>query len=65
MPLDKELEDAIRSAVSGANQPASVAQRLVAWIKDLSESDLGPEDQVRHLDNVRTALNTKEAAHED
>jgi hypothetical protein len=65
MPLDKELEDAIRSAVEGAKQPVSVAQRLVAWVKDLSETDLGPEDQVRHLDSVRTALKTKEAADED
>jgi len=65
MALDKELEEAVRSVVAEAMQPAAVAQRLIAWLKELSEIDLGPEDKSRHLDNLRSALDLTGHAHED
>jgi hypothetical protein len=65
MALDKELEDAVRSVVSDAAQPAPVAQRLIAWLKDLSEGELGLEDKARHLENLRGALDLAGDGHED
>lgn len=51
--------------VAEVEQPAAVAQRLIAWLKELSEIDLGPEDKSRHLDNLRSALDLTGHAHED
>ena len=65
MPLDKELEDAIYSAVEEAEQPRTVGQRLVAWLKELSEVELSQDDKVRHLDNVRSVLKIGRGEHED
>jgi hypothetical protein len=59
------LEEAVRSVVAEAKQPVAVAQRLIAWLKELSESDLGAEDKSRHLDNLRAALDLSGNAHED
>jgi hypothetical protein len=65
MALDKELEDAVRSVVTDAGQSSSVAQRLLAWLKDLSEGELGTEDKLRHLETLRSALNLSGDPHED
>ena len=65
MALDKELEEAVRSVVAEAKQPSAVAQRIIAWLKELSDTDLGPEDKSRHLDSVRSALNISGGASED
>lgn len=65
MALDKELEEAVRAVVSDAAQPPSVAQRLIAWLKDLSEGEVGFEDKARHLENLRSALDLAGANHED
>jgi hypothetical protein len=65
MPLDKELEDAIYAAVEEAEQPRTVGQRLVAWLKELSEVELRQDDKVRHLENVRGALKLGRGEHED
>jgi hypothetical protein len=65
MSLDIELEEAVQSAVADAKQPKAVAQRLIAWLKEFSEDELGPEDQARHLANVRSALKIGRATHED
>lgn len=65
MALDKELEEAVRSVVAEAKQPSAVTQRLIAWLKELSENDLGPEDKSRHFDNLRGTLDLPGDAHED
>ena len=65
MALDKELEEAVRSVVAEAKQPSAVAQRIVAWLKELSETELGPEDKSRHLDSVRSALDISGGTNED
>jgi hypothetical protein len=64
MSLDKELEEAVRTAVADAKQPSSVAQRLIAWLKELSENDLGTNDQASYLEKVRDALNIGGGHHE-
>jgi hypothetical protein len=56
MPLDKELEEAVRSVVTQAEQPEAVSRTLIAWLKSLSESELSQQDQVNHLESVRDAL---------
>jgi hypothetical protein len=65
MALDNELEEAVRSVVANSKQPPAVAQRLLAWLKELSERELGPEDQSRHLESLRRALKVKEGSDED
>ncbi len=65
MALDRELEEAVRSVVAENKQPAAVSQRIIAWLKELSENDLGPEDKNRHLDNVRSALKLGGGANEN
>lgn len=65
MSLDSELEDAIHSAVADAKQPSAVGQRLVAWLKELSESDLSQDDKVGYLANVRSALKIGVGGHEN
>jgi hypothetical protein len=56
MPLDKELEEAVRSVVTQAQQPEAVSRTMIAWLKSLSESDISHQDQVNHLESVRDAL---------
>jgi len=65
MPLEPELIEAVRSDVSKRNQPEEVAKRMIAWLEELSQSDVGQEDQARHLDNLRTALVIGESADEN
>ena len=59
MPLDKELEEAVRSVVDQARQPEAVSRTIIAWLKSLSESDISHQDQVNHLESVRDALLTE------
>ncbi len=59
MPLDKELEEAVRSVVGHANQPEAVSRTLVAWLKSLSESAISHQDEVNHLEAVRDALDVE------
>ena len=57
MALDRALEEALQTAVSEAGQPKAVAQRLIAWLKALSEGE-GSEDQnLRFYENVTSAIN--------
>ncbi|MEJ0076822.1 MAG: CxC ATPase DNA modification system associated small protein [Alphaproteobacteria bacterium] len=65
MALDPELEDAIRAVVKDEKQPAAVAQRLIAWLKGLSDGEMGQEDRSRHLESVRNALKLDEAQNEN
>ncbi len=60
MPLDSELEDAVRSAVRRENQPDAAARTIIAWLKSLSESELSHQDQANHLEAVRDSLSLSE-----
>jgi hypothetical protein len=46
MALDPALVDALHAAVVELDQPKSVGQRLVAWLKSLSDGEA-----TEHLDN--------------
>lgn len=46
MALDPALVEALHAAVAELDQPKSVGQRLVAWLKSLSDGE-----ETEHLDN--------------
>ena len=60
MPLEPELEDAIIKVVAEKNQPDQVARRLIAWLEEMSKAELGRDDQMRHFDNMRSAISLPE-----
>ncbi|MDX8463280.1 MULTISPECIES: CxC ATPase DNA modification system associated small protein [Mesorhizobium] len=65
MPLDPALEAALHTSVNAAGQPKTVAQRLVAWLKSLSDGE-GSEDQnARFYENVLEAVKVKDTTDED
>ena len=49
MMLDRALEDALEEVVREAGQPETVARRLRAWLRQLSEGSLAKEEDVRFL----------------
>ena len=54
--IDKALVDAIANAAAEAGQPESVASRLTAWLREMSETDMAREDNERFLRDVCRAL---------
>ncbi|GAA0580592.1 CxC ATPase DNA modification system associated small protein [Rhizomicrobium electricum] len=65
MPLDPELERAVREVVANKSQPSAVSQRLIAWLKQLSTGDVQAADNARHLNDVCSALKLEGREHED
>lgn len=65
MPLDRELENAIRDVVANQRQPAEVGKRLIAWLKALSDGEVSAEGNARYFDTVCKALDLGETGHED
>ena len=56
MPLDPELEKAVREVTKKLGQPEQVSKRLLAWLKDASEKALSKDDDADHLKDVFSAL---------
>lgn len=56
MPIDPEVRNAIVSVVRELGQNELVANKLIAWLIDKSERDLGQGDNMQHLDAVRTEI---------
>ena len=50
--LDGALEEAIAKVTRDAGQPESVARRLIAWLRRMSEMELVKEDNARFLSDV-------------
>ena len=50
MPLDKEVEEAIKSVVLDSGQPEKVAIRLITWLNKMSEGNIPSEDQKKFLE---------------
>ena len=63
MPLDKALENALKTAVEEEGQPPGVASRLAAWLEALAVGDV--DGQKRFYENVRQALVTEDGADAD
>ncbi len=58
MPLDEELIKAIKESVQEEGQPEKVADRLIAWLEEMSKTDLSATQQSQYLYTVRQAINT-------
>lgn len=56
MALDPALVEALETAVAEAGQPASVAHRLNAWLKALSEGEASEDLQMQFYENTRGEL---------
>lgn len=54
--LDKALIEALEAVVLEQGQPKAVAQRLIAWLNQASEAELGRDDHTQMFNNVREAL---------
>jgi len=54
--LDKALIEAIEDVVAEEGQHKRVAQRLIAWLNQLSEGEPGRDENTHFLNNVRDAL---------
>lgn len=60
--LDEALRGAIVAVVKDAGQPDAVASRLLAWLEELSQQELGKDEQTRFFDMVRDELAIEGAA---
>lgn len=60
MPLDRELDDAIKAVVAAKDQPKSVAKRLTAWLEEMSQAELSRDDHSRHFDNLCDSISLPE-----
>ena len=58
MALDPALEEALLEATTEAGQPRPVAQRLVAWLKALSNGESSEEQDLSFYANVMAAIST-------
>ena len=63
--LDTALAHAITEITADFGQPRSVAQRLLAWLKQMSEAELTKDENTQFLANVCNALLVEEDADED
>ena len=59
--LDEALIEAVAEVCSEDGQPASVAKRLTAWLKQKSESDLSKDENTQFLLTVCSALEMDES----
>ena len=50
--LDQALEESVTETVRDAGQPESVARRLTAWLRQMSQGPLVKEDDARFLKAV-------------
>jgi hypothetical protein len=60
LPLEPELEKAVLQVVSDKGQPATVAKRLIAWLEEMSKSDISKEDHSSFFSQVTDALEIEE-----
>lgn len=65
MPLEPELERAITEVVEKRDQPTRVAKGLIAWLEEMSNSELGRDDQIRNFDILCDAIVLSEATNAD
>lgn len=56
MAINDELRKAVERAVRDSHQPATLSQRITAWLTDMGQRELTKQEQSRHLVNVRSAI---------
>lgn len=60
MALDPALEEALQAAVSAADQPNAITQRLTAWLKSLSDGEGSQDQNLQFYENVLEAIKVKD-----
>ena len=56
MSINNELEEAIRQAVKEAEQPSFVANRLIAWLNNMGETN-SDEEKIDYLESLLDSVN--------
>lgn len=56
MAIDAEVEAAVKEVFAEKNQPEAAARRFVAWLNDMSERELEPNENIEHLEVLRSKL---------
>ncbi len=56
MALDSALIEALQKAVNEVGQPKSVADRLIAWLKSLSDGEASEDLNLQFYENVLAEL---------
>ncbi|MCL6250088.1 hypothetical protein M3P36_03355 [Altererythrobacter sp. KTW20L] len=56
MALDPALAGALKAAAKEAGQPDAVANRLLAWLTNMSDSELSRDARGQFYDDVRQAV---------
>jgi hypothetical protein len=57
MPIDPELIASVEEAARELGQEKA-AQRLLKWLKDMSERELDSAEELQHLAALRSAIKT-------
>ena len=65
LPLEPELKKAIVSVVAERKQPDELAQRLIAWMEEMSESEVGIDEKMNHFKGVLEQINLDGGSNED
>jgi len=65
MALDPALAGALKAATKELGQPDAVANRLLAWLTQMSDQDLSRDARGQFYDEVRQALLLPEAGDAD
>lgn len=65
MALDPALAGALKTAAKEAGQPDAVANRLLAWLTQMSDNELSRDARGQFYDEVRQALLLPESQGED
>ena len=60
MALDTEVIKAVKKVVDELGQPNTLAERIVAWLEQMSSSDMSKEDELKQLNLVRRAIKLTE-----
>jgi hypothetical protein len=56
MAIDPALEAALQTAVEELGQPRPVAQRLVAWLRSLSEGEVSEDRDLQFYESILQEL---------
>ena len=65
MAIDPALSIALKAAAREAGQGDAVANRLLAWITQMSDNDIGRDAKANFCEEARQALELPEMQDED
>lgn len=56
MAVDEEVLGALHQAIKDAGQTDALEKSMAAWLKAMSENELGHSDNKRHLEAAKHAV---------